>query len=138
MRIRREDESSWVPLAVGGKVPARLSEKAILKAVAAAKEQESRKGSAAAPLESATSTPREASKKDQLYVGMPLSEIVQLLGQPTSSAGGEDLLAGAGKVFGSPPAYLSGRAWYTWKRPEGTYTLTIQDGKLANIQSAPG
>jgi hypothetical protein len=77
------------------------------------------------------------SKKSQLHVGMPLADIISLLGQPDSSAGGGDLLAGAGKTFGSPPSSLRGRAWYTWRRPEGTYTLTIQDGKLANIQNAP-
>jgi hypothetical protein len=78
-----------------------------------------------------------ASRKNQLYVGMPLDDIIALLGRPTSSAGGGDLLRGAARVVGAPPASLSGRAWYTWKRPEGTYTLTIQDGRLANIQSAP-
>jgi hypothetical protein len=77
------------------------------------------------------------SKKSQIYVGMSLDSIITLLGQPDSSAGGADLLAGAAKTFGSPPSTLRGRAWYTWRRPEGTYTLTIQDGKLANIPNAP-
>ncbi len=72
-----------------------------------------------------------ASKRNQLREGMSLDEIIGLLGQPTSSAGGDDIMPG----FGS--GRLSGRAWYTWKRPEGTYTLTIQDGRLANIQNAP-
>jgi hypothetical protein len=80
---------------------------------------------------------QRSSKKSQLHVGMPLADIIRLLGQPDSSAGGSDLLAGAGRTFGAHPNSLRGRAWYTWRRPEGTYTLTIQDGMLANIQNAP-
>ena len=71
------------------------------------------------------------SKRNQLHEGMNMDEIVQLLGQPISSAGGDDIMPG----FGS--GKLRGRAWYTWRCPEGTYTLTIQDGRLANIQNAP-
>lgn len=78
-----------------------------------------------------------SSKKSQLHVGMSLDAIIALLGPPDSSAGGADLLAGRNvRVTGSTDG-LMGRAWYTWRRPEGTYTLTIQDGRLANIQNAP-
>jgi hypothetical protein len=74
------------------------------------------------------------SKKAQLVLGMTFSELVALLGQPSSSVSSEDLLRGATSIMGAPPV---GRQWFTWKRPEGTYTLTVQDGKLANIQNAP-
>lgn len=77
------------------------------------------------------------SQKGRLHVGMSLEAIIDLLGPPDSSATGADLLAGAGRVYGAPPSSLTGRAWYTWRRPEGVYTLTIQDGRLANIQNAP-
>lgn len=75
------------------------------------------------------------SKKDRLRIGMSLDEIVALLGTPASSADASDVLAGA--PAGSPPRALNGRAWYTWRLPEGVYVLTIQDGRLAGIQNAP-
>lgn len=74
------------------------------------------------------------SKRDRLHVGMSFDDVIAVLGQPDSSATNEDLVRGAKRLIGSP---RPGRSWYTWRRPEGTYTLTIQDGVLANIQNAP-
>jgi hypothetical protein len=53
--------------------------------------------------------------KGRLRVNMPMSEIKEILGPPTASMG----------------------KYTQWDRPEGTYRLVIEDGRLSRIFSAP-
>lgn len=85
-------------------------------------------------------TLKRKEKRPRLRVGMTLPEIIALLGEPTSSASGAELLGLLDRndvMTDMSPEKVKGRRWYTWKRPEGTYTLTFQDGKMVNIQNQP-
>ncbi len=76
-----------------------------------------------------------------LKVGMPLNKIIELLGPPSRSIGGTDVVSmtkniGA-SISSSATGMMGGKIFMEWDRPEGLYKLVIEDGKLARIYSAP-
>jgi hypothetical protein len=76
---------------------------------------------------------------DQLFVGMPISKIIELLGEPGAKSSGGELLGAFRQVSGSSSALsnLARKEYWMWKRPEGEYQLIIEDGKLSQIHSTP-
>lgn len=76
-----------------------------------------------------------------LYIGMPFSEVVQLLGESRGVNPGTEMLeVGPGNhVVASEEAreQLTRTKYCIWKRPEGMYLLVFEDGKLARIQGRP-
>ena len=87
--------------------------------------------------------PKIASEKigDKLYVGMPLAEIVQLLGEPSGINPGMEIIESGphGKVIASDEtrARLARTQYCMWKRLEGRYLLVIENDKLARIYEKP-
>jgi hypothetical protein len=88
-------------------------------------------------------TPLSESGKpgDALQIGMPFSEVVQLLGEPSGVNPGTEMLEAGPhhQVVASEETHeqLARTSYYMWKRPEGMYLLVIEDGKLARIQGRP-
>lgn len=78
---------------------------------------------------------------DKLYIGMSFSKIVRLLGKPSGVNPGTEMLEAGphGEVVASEEtrAQLARTEYCMWKRPEGTYLLVIEDGKLASIYRKP-
>ncbi len=78
---------------------------------------------------------------DQLYISMPFSEIVQLLGEPNGINPGDEMLESGPShtVVASEEtrAQLARTRYCMWKRPEGMYLLVIEDEKLARIYRKP-
>ncbi len=77
------------------------------------------------------------SLKDQLRIGMTYDEIVELLGDPTSTRRASDVLkkwSGAALVA-FDPRDVSGLMYCCWKRKEAEYYLNIENGKLVKIDS---
>lgn len=78
---------------------------------------------------------------DKLYIGMSFDEIVLLLGKPSGiNPGTEMLKVGPSSIVVASEetrAQLARTQYCMWKRPEGEYLLTIEDGKLANIYAKP-
>jgi len=78
---------------------------------------------------------------DKLYIGMPINEIIQLLGEPSGVNPGTEMLEDGphGKVVASDEmrSELSKTMYYLWKRPEGVYALVIVNNKLARIHMKP-
>ena len=73
-----------------------------------------------------------------LEVGMPLGKIVELLGPPSGSMGGADVVNKIRNMGASiSPLAMRGKTFMEWDRPEGLYKLVIEDGILARIYSAP-
>jgi hypothetical protein len=70
---------------------------------------------------------------------MTLDQVIEVLGQPSSTMAGGDLLARFGSVSGSTQGVSSvaARAFYVWRRPEGQYKLVFQNGVLADVYAAP-
>jgi len=77
-----------------------------------------------------------------LQVGMSLSEIIDILGPPTASMGGGqvvDITENIGdSISSSLRNMMSGKMFMEWDRPEGIYKLVIENNRLANIFTAPG
>lgn len=87
-------------------------------------------------------TPAEKTPGDRLRVGMSYDEVVRLLGEPSKVNPGTEMLemGPRGMVVGASEetrAQFSRTKYCMWKRPEGTYLLTIEDGKLASIYQKP-
>ena len=78
---------------------------------------------------------------DRLYIGMPIQEIITLLGKPNGVNPGTEMLeAGpSSTVVASDEmrSELSKTMYYLWKRPEGMYALVIVNNKLARIHMQP-
>jgi hypothetical protein len=86
-----------------------------------------------------TSNPNKLS--DKLYIGMPLNEIVQLLGEPNGVNPGTEMLengpSGIVVVSDEERLELSKTIYCLWKRPEGMYALVIVNNKLERIHMKP-
>lgn len=82
-----------------------------------------------------------ATPGDRLRVGMTYDEVVRLLGEPSGVNPGTEMLeTGPGGVVVASEktrAQLSRTKYCMWKRPEGRYLLTIEDGKLVSIYEKP-
>lgn len=78
---------------------------------------------------------------DRLRVGMTYDEVVKLLGEPSGVNPGTEMFeTGPGGIVVASEetrGQLSRTKYCMWKRPEGRYLLTIEDGKLANIYKKP-
>ena len=73
--------------------------------------------------------------RDQLKVGMSMTEIEEVLGPCTSSisgAGAIGALGGAVVMTGGAGGALR-KEYCVWDRPEGRYELTLEAGKLADV-----
>jgi hypothetical protein len=84
-----------------------------------------------------------SSVSKSLIVGMPLAEIIEILGPPSGSIGGTDVIrntlkAGA-TIHSSTTAMnmMTQKTFMEWNRPEGRYRLVIENGLLARVYSAP-
>jgi hypothetical protein len=81
---------------------------------------------------------------NELKIGMPMEEVVRLLGKPDGTNPGSELLGGKGKIIsvggdlGELRKQLSKTLYCVWRRPEGMYMLVFFDGRLAEISSASG
>ena len=77
----------------------------------------------------------------QLHIGMPFDQIVRLLGKPDGVNQGTEMLEPNPRhtVAASGPTRqrLARTQYCMWKRPEGTYLLVVEDGKLASISMKP-
>lgn len=78
---------------------------------------------------------------DKLYEGMPIQEIISLLGTPSGVNPGEEMLqTGSGSsvvVSDGLRSELMKTMYYLWKRPEGIYALVIVNDKLPRIYMKP-
>jgi transcription elongation factor Elf1 len=78
---------------------------------------------------------------DKLYISMPFSEIVQLLGEPSGINPGSEMLESSQShtVVASEEtrAQLARTRYCMWKRPEGKYLLVLEDEMLARIYQKP-
>lgn len=97
---------------------------------------------AKASLEVSTkSSESQENRAGQLHVGMPYDEIVNILGQPTASMGGNevvDVTQNVGAEVPGPLANMMGsKTFMEWNTPEGIYKLVIENNKLANIFIVP-
>lgn len=76
---------------------------------------------------------------NQLEIGMDFDAVVKILGQPTSTTKGAELIGGEGTAIASSEA--QSRLFHTefcqWSRPEGRYELTFEFGRLARAYRAP-
>ena len=79
--------------------------------------------------------------KGRLQVGMTLSEVKKVLGTPTSSMGGDQVVSMTQNAgVNVPPSIgglMGGKTFAEWDRPEGRYKLVLENGKLSNIYSVP-
>jgi hypothetical protein len=87
---------------------------------------------------------REIDRISQLLVlGMPFQKIVEILGPPSGSIGGSDVigktLAAGATISSSATAMnmMTQKTFVEWVRPEGRYKLVIENGKLSRIFSTP-
>lgn len=78
---------------------------------------------------------------EQLEVGMSLDEIVDILGPPTVSMGGGEVVNMTQNVgasgSGSLVNMMGGKTFTEWDKPEGIYKLVIENNRLARIFSVP-
>jgi hypothetical protein len=83
---------------------------------------------------------RESARSDngntgeQLHIGMSFDEIVELLGDPAGVNPGTDHVVRASELTGE---MLAGTMYCKWERPEGTYLLVVEAGRLARIHKTP-
>lgn len=77
----------------------------------------------------------KGSLEDKLIVGMSIDEIIQLLGEPTNSNEGSNILKGRGTIIASKSTIsrLNRTLYCFWDRPEAEYYLKLVDGKLADV-----
>ncbi len=92
-------------------------------------------------LKNTTQQPDKDKGPTRLRVGMSLNEIINVLGPPTGSMGGSDVLNQAGNEGSNFSAsienMIGAKTFMNWDRPEGTYRLVIENGRLSQIYSAP-
>jgi DNA-directed RNA polymerase subunit M/transcription elongation factor TFIIS len=78
---------------------------------------------------------------DKLYISMPFSEIVQLLGEPSGINPGNEMLESGPNhtVVASEEtrAQMARTRYCMWERPEGIYLLVTEDDRLARILKKP-
>ncbi len=75
----------------------------------------------------------------KLRVGMTMKELVDILGNPSGTNPGSEML-GPNVIFGGSQHELESlkRTLYAvWHRPEGVYMLVLLDNRLKEIHSAP-
>jgi hypothetical protein len=79
---------------------------------------------------------------EKLRIGMTMQELVQLLGQPSNTNPGNEILGGQVTGISTSPGdmrdQLSRTLFAAWNRPEGIYMLTLVDDRLDHIYRAPG
>lgn len=75
------------------------------------------------------------SKKVEIVIGMSYSEVLNILGEPTSINTGAEVLSGSGPVLGNPDTIrqIYDTIFCYWDRPEATYELTFTAKKLTSI-----
>jgi hypothetical protein len=78
---------------------------------------------------------------DKLYIGMPLHEIISLLGEPSGVNLGSEMLQPGPRhtvvMSAKMRSELSKTKYYLWRRPEGIYALVLVNDKLARIHMKP-
>jgi|GEM_PF-2216770 len=83
----------------------------------------------------------QLNRNPHLLIGMTWDELVSVLGPPTSILEGSALLRerGQGAVYASPSAIskVSGMLFCRWERADGVYELTVENGCVSHLQSAP-
>lgn len=77
--------------------------------------------------------------RQEVHVGMSLKEVIRLLGEPSQSMSGADVLKMYGQVSGSSRAISSvcQSGYFFWSRPEGEYQLVVKDGKVVEVYGSP-
>ena len=77
----------------------------------------------------------------QMQVGMSYEEIVNILGQPTASMGGNEVVNATqnarAEIPGSLVNMMGNKTFMEWDTPNGMYKLVIENNKLANIFMIP-
>lgn len=74
--------------------------------------------------------------KDKLRIGMYYEEIIEILGEPMKKNTLTEIVPIEGKTFflnSNDNKIVNGYLFCYWNRPEARYSLTIKDGKLAQI-----
>lgn len=77
--------------------------------------------------------------KTQLVTGLSYTGVMAILGPPTQTIGGADVMNGFGKVGGAArgAAMTSGMVFVEWKRKEGSYRATFMNGALTELNAWP-
>jgi HEAT repeat protein len=75
----------------------------------------------------------------QIREGMSYGAVVAVLGSPSETIGGSDVLGAFGKVGGSAHgmARITGMTFFEWRRKEGTYRATFTNGVLTELNAWP-
>lgn len=72
---------------------------------------------------------------------MSYEEIVNILGQPTASMGGNEVVNATqnarAEIPGSLVNMMGNKTFMEWDTPNGMYKLVIENNKLANIFMIP-
>lgn len=82
----------------------------------------------------------------RIHIGMTFNDVCAVLGPPTATNPGSEILGGSGKVVGvttAPEAIsdMRSKLYFTtyclWRRPEGIYSLVIEYDKVARGSRTP-
>lgn len=88
-----------------------------------------------------SSSESQENRAGQLQVGMSYEEIVSILGQPTASMRGNEVLdvtQNVGAEVSNSLANMTGtKTFMQWDTPEGIYRLVIENNILVNIFMVP-